>query len=111
MPVMKPVTTCLARRSSWAIRAMVSGCRKRLGSSWFFLATVFLLKSITIYAERRRGEWEIDPFTPLPPFLPFGRLRREDLLEALVLGQFAFLGRRVTQEALDHLVGRDAFGR
>ena len=35
MPEMKPSTTCRARRSRRVILAMVSGCRKRRGSSSF----------------------------------------------------------------------------
>src|ERR1022692_1776976 len=124
-PEMKPVTTCLARRSSWEMRAMVSGCRKRRGAS-FFLATMFFSRCRSLVGMTGEGENEgrgerkmgIDCVLPisLSPILPFSlspllASRGENLLEALVLGQLAFLGRRVAHNAVDDLVGGDAFGR
>src|SRR5262245_50874236 len=99
MPVMKPVTICLARRSSWAMRSSVSGCRKRLGSSRVLATGESHLLDAACGVANSCYAASGDA------------LRRENLLEALVLGQFAFLGRRVAQQSVDHLVGRDAFGR
>src|SRR5438093_727001 len=80
MPVRKPSTAFLARRSSREMRAMVSGCRKRRGSS-VLTAT----------------------------YSPRNTSRRENPLVALVAGQLALAARRFLEQLLHDGVGGDPF--
>src|SRR6516165_7656665 len=102
MPVMKPSTTCLARRSSWAMRAMVSGCRKRRGSSWILAATMRSRWGYVGQAAGLPSACENSMFAEAfgrPAAYPTEESTGEDLLEALVARQFALLVRRLLQEA------------
>src|SRR5690348_471861 len=93
MPEMKPSTTWRARRSSRVILAMVSGCRKRRESSSRTAGKGKLQYQPAAQARGIRSlacaaGWSV-------------RLRREDLLEAVVAGQLALLAGRLIEQPLD----------
>src|SRR5262245_50380501 len=105
MPEMKPSTTCRARRSRCAMRAMVAGWKNRRGSSSLGAAATVLLYVRSTSPERQR-----EVLRPLAGARGWsgGESRRENLLEPLVAGQFALAGRRLLDQLLDDRVGGDA---
>src|SRR5262245_59668180 len=107
MPEMNPSTTWRARRSSREMRAMVSGCKNRRGSSSFLTAIKQTPTPLAAWQSHilrgRKGYCYAKPQAAI-------KSRCEELLEALVLGQLAFLRRRLLEHALDDVVGSDAFG-
>src|SRR5688500_4301528 len=110
IPVMNPSTTCLARRSSRPMRAMVAGCRNRLGSSSGMVASLVgwaeSCRSGRVFEARHLPTRRASKTRP-----DLQESRREYLLEPLVALQIPFLLGGFVQEALDDSVGGDPLGR
>src|SRR5437762_31903 len=122
MPEMKPSTTCRARRSSRVMRAIVSGCRKRRGSSAVVATRLPQKQTHHKGTKDTKAHKESKKPVALALFcLSFvdlcvlcafvaSFLRSEDFLETLVFGEFPFAGGRFFQQLLDHRIGGHAFG-
>src|SRR5262249_7703731 len=122
MPVMKPSTTCWARRSSRLMRAITVGSRKRRGLSTSRVAAkggphllvpelclgTFLAK--LCFAPIGQGRREAELRRQDVPKQSSGTriLGRENLPEPLVLRQLALAAGRLLDQPLDDRVGGHA---
>ncbi len=107
MPVMKPSTTCRARRSSREMRAMVAGWRKRRGSSSFrrpWMRPGVRFRCVRVDESRSSPTRNVEPELD----------RRHDakiFLNRSSAVRSPSLLRRLLEQLLDDRVGGDAFGR